>query len=387
MLDGSATSPDKYCWTPARGIGLAFVRRMSLSRQDTPSHVAGLDALRAACALVVVLGHIGGPPIAVGLDRSTVAGYLVGGALNNLWNGPAAVIAFFVISGFCIHYPFAHTLRIPLLPSYAVRRLLRVGLPLLFVVGVAPALGVSLSLFHAGILWSLLAELVYYLLYPALLRLRRHGVAWRSMWIGAFGIGVLMAATNPRAGDYGAFGPSLNWLLGLPCWLAGCDLAERAATHQLPRTTSIWRWRLGVWACAVAVSILRFHSPIGYPWTLNLFAVLVWFWVGVEISRTQARDRSRAMAGLEWMGAWSYSLYLVHVPALAAWRSLAVFDSTPFLDWLQLLTFVLVVSYAFYQCIERPSHVIARRLAGQLAQRWARPTRSAGLEPDTATSR
>ncbi len=332
--------------------------------------------------MMVVLGHAGGPPVTASLDRSTLIGYLVGGLYNNLWNGPAAVIAFFVISGFCIHYPFASAMHIPHVPAYAARRLLRVGLPMAVVVALSPVVGVSLSLFHAGILWSLLAELVYYLLYPALLALRRRGVAWRSMWATTFAIGLLMAATKPAAGDYGAFGPSLNWLLGLPTWLAGCDLAERAANRRLPGTASIWSWRLAVWGAAVGASVLRFHSPLGYPWTLNVFAVLVWAWIAREMTHAVTHSPGRMTRTLEWMGAWSYSLYLVHVPALAAWQSFGV-TTAPVTDWFVRIALVLGVSYAFYRGVERPSHIAARRAA----QRLATPTQlRTGREQQTSRS-
>ncbi len=189
--------------------------------------VRGLDAIRAVCAFWVVMGHFGGPPITAGLDRTTRAGWLIGGLYNNFWNGPAAVIVFFVISGFCIHYPSSRTLQIPSLAGYAARRYLRIGLPLAVAMVVSPYLGVKLGLFHDSILWSLVAELVYYTLYPALLALRRRGVEWRWMVAGSFIAALVLVATDPKAKNYASWGIGLNWVMGLPCWLLGCELAER----------------------------------------------------------------------------------------------------------------------------------------------------------------
>jgi len=241
------------------------------------------------------MGHCGGPPITAGIDKTSHAGWLVGGVYNNFWNGPAAVIVFFVISGFCIHYPFARSLRIPSLAGYSARRYLRIGIPLGAAIAVSPYLGVELGLFHDSILWSLVAELVYYTFYPAFLLMRRHGVRWQWMFAASFAVAMVLAATDPWAKNYPSWGIGLNWVLGLPCWLAGCELAERVGHGRSTLSNGIWWWRLAVWGASVAVSVLRFHSPIGYPWTLNLFAVLVACWLIREISRYQDRGPPRLL--------------------------------------------------------------------------------------------
>lgn len=342
------------------------------------SRVHGLDALRFVCALFVVIGHYGGPPLVSGLDRSTSVGYWVGGASHNLWNGPAAVIAFFVISGFCIHYPFARTQRIPSLAAFMVRRVLRIGLPLAAAVTLAPLVGVQLNLLNDSILWSLIAELVYYLLYPALLAVRRGGCTWTHMWAGAFVAAVAVALTRPDAGNYPSFGVSLNWVLGLPCWLAGCELAERAVQDGLPNRQWTWTWRLSVWALASATSILRYHTPLGYPWTLNVFAVVVVVWIAGEIGRYRTRMPLR---GIEWAGGWSYSLYLAHLPAQAAFRHMEWPAMAPMLQWSLQLAFALTSSYAFYLAVERPGHRLARALA---VASQSRVSNNARLQTDTS---
>ena len=45
------------------------------------------------------------------------------------YDGVAAVIVFFVISGLCVHYPYARSGHCPL-PSFFARRFLRIGIPL-----------------------------------------------------------------------------------------------------------------------------------------------------------------------------------------------------------------------------------------------------------------
>src|SRR3954469_20376023 len=138
-------------------------------RSSAPSqsrHVAGLDSVRLVCAAWVLFGHFRFFPLAGFVASWPRVPRLVEAALGNLFSGPAAVIVFFVISGFCIHYPFRDGKPIPLL-SYYSRRYLRVLVPMGAAILLGKALGVELTLLKDSILWSLIAEEIYYLLYPA----------------------------------------------------------------------------------------------------------------------------------------------------------------------------------------------------------------------------
>jgi peptidoglycan/LPS O-acetylase OafA/YrhL len=78
--------------------------------------ILGLDSLRFACALWVAMHHGARPMIAEWLGLSRFA---------EDWNavafdGVAAVIMFLLISGLCVHYPYA-TSRPLLLREYFVR--------------------------------------------------------------------------------------------------------------------------------------------------------------------------------------------------------------------------------------------------------------------------
>ena len=114
----------------------------------------------------------------------------------------------------------------------------------------------------------------------------------------------------------------------------------------------------------MALSVLRFHSPLGYPWTFNLFAVLVACWLSREISRYRVEHPP---SWLEWAGRWSYSLYLVHLPANAFVSTFALPNLGPALNWLVLMGLILSVSYLFYLAVELPGHVAARAAALALA--------------------
>jgi peptidoglycan/LPS O-acetylase OafA/YrhL len=330
--------------------------------------VRGLDAIRAVCAFWVAISHTGSPPITAGIDKTTPIGWVIATFDRYLWNGPAAVIVFFVVSGFCIHYPFSASLKIPSLAEYGARRYLRICIPLIVVMLVSPYSGFPLSLLQLTVLWSLLAELVYYTLYPALLALRRRGVTFEAMFALSFVIALLLPMSRPSAWEYPDWGPGLNWVIGLPCWLLGCLLAERVREDRIPNRSSIWVWRVGVWMASILLYILQFHTPLRYPWTLNVFAVLVVMWLAREIRHYQKNEPS---LWLERAGQWSYSLYLVHLPANAVFRRLAVPNLGDNLNWIVRATFILGCSIGFYFAVEYPSHWIARVVA-----QWLRTRRS-----------
>jgi peptidoglycan/LPS O-acetylase OafA/YrhL len=340
---------------------------VSLKTQRVP----GLDAIRAICAFIVLVGHTSPPPLLEGLDESNLIAKVFAGIYNNLWNGPAAVIVFFVISGFCIHYPYSRSLNISSLKVYVVRRYLRIGIPMIFAVAIYIAFNMNLSLFNDSILWSLVAEAVYYGLYPALLACRRKLNGWTPLIFGCVVLALALASSNPTAANYPSFGNQLNWVIGLPCWLTGCWLAERVSNSELPvapSSRSIWIWRISIWGFATACSILRFHSPIGYPWTLNLFSVAVVFWLAQEISHCM----SHPFPGwLEWSGKWSYSLYLIHLLAFPIYSNLNLPNFGFFFNWTFKVFFALLCSYIFYLLIEYPSHLAARK-AGALVSKEMR---------------
>ncbi|MBD1872864.1 acyltransferase [Nodosilinea sp. FACHB-131] len=325
--------------------------------------VRGLDTLRFFLALWVVFGHLGIFPI--GIDENNVLGKIFAGIYGNFFSAPAAVIVFFVISGFCIHYPFRNNKKLLLIPYFA-RRHLRIWVPVIATLLIGLPLGVKLTLLQNSILWSLLAEEIYYLIYPGLLLLRRR-FGWRNILIASYIMAILVILSDPLAGNYPSYGPYLNWVLGLPCWLLGCCLAEetdRLFTSDTQLKVNIWNWRLAAWFLSFTCSALRFHSPIKYPWTLTLFAVFAFFWLEKEV----LYYRINAPVPLfEKAGKGSYSIYLVHLlgPALYTYWSLPTFS--PVMHWLIQIIFTLLLCYVFYLLVEKPSHLLARAVAEKLS--------------------
>ncbi|MDQ0463126.1 peptidoglycan/LPS O-acetylase OafA/YrhL [Caulobacter ginsengisoli] len=329
------------------------------------ARIRGLDSIRFIAAAIVMFAHTGQPPLRVGIDTHTLAGRALDGLLGNTSSSAAAVIAFFVISGFCIHYAHAGNNQIRSLSEYYARRYIRILIPALAALAGAAVLHLEMSLFDKSILWSVAAEIIYYTLYPLLLLARRKAGSWLPLIAVSFVFSVMVAATNPLSGAYPVFGLKLNWLLALPCWLLGCWLADlQTAGRTAWAEKWLWPLRGATWATMVVCSVLRYHSPIGYPWTLNLFAILVTFWLMAELAHF---SKARPVGWLEWAGGWSYSLYLTHKLTFILLGPLYLQGLGLIPGWTIQLALLLAGAYVFYLAIERPSHHLARIVGRRLA--------------------
>ena len=115
--------------------------------------INGIDSIRFFLALIVFLSHIPNPYVDFLEHSHSGALLLLGTAIKPLFSGITSVIAFFIISGFVIHYPNkGKKLDIS---KFLIRRWVRIGIPLLVIGGIASLYGVyqkipvwSLSLIH-----------------------------------------------------------------------------------------------------------------------------------------------------------------------------------------------------------------------------------------------
>ena len=317
--------------------------------------IVGLDTLRFVCAIWVALHHGARPDIAAWFGLS---------ALASDWNaiafdGVAAVIVFFMISGLCVHYPYAKSQPCNL-PAYFVQRFVRIGIPLVvvavFVKGVGPFIGDDIATAPRMVLWSLWCELIYYALYPILL------VAFRR-------IGLLPVIVAAFVLSYWAYPRIWAAAAALPAWVLGCAIAQFVAAGRLPVLPgSVWWWRLALLVLSIPPKALLYPSVspvlIPNPATLNVLALFVFPWLVKEIAGFQAKAPP---AVLEWGGRWSYSLYLVHyVVIVAAMRLAGRMD--PILLWCFGVVAILLASYLFYCVVERPAHLLARSFGRRLAR-------------------
>ena len=236
-------------------------------------------------AFWVLWGHLGGLPFSDGIDKTSQMGRAVAASYGLMISGQAAVIVFFILSGYCIHWPAAHQ-QPASWRSFFVRRVLRIGVPMLAILPFLEWSKIDFHAFNDSIYWSLICEMVYYCLYPALLFLSRRMGWWKMIWFGLL-MCVIINLLLPIEGSNRLFqrcGPCFTWLLGLPCWMLGAQLAEIQPTTQQVFHV-LWRWRLAIWLVSFVLNIATFHSPFSHSLTLGFFGLFTFYWLRIEIAR------------------------------------------------------------------------------------------------------
>lgn len=315
-------------------------------------HVLGLDTVRAFAALSVVLAHILGPKLP-GMLLNGGGGQELANVSKFIFTVHPAGIIFFVVSGFCIHYPYTN--RVLPVVAFTVARWTRIMPPALVAMALAYMLHVEKFNFIDGfILWSIVCELWYYSLYPFFLWLSRK-VPFDMQFLAAFLVSLTLVALlgSNQYGSAHIYGPGLNWLIALPSWLLGCVLANLLASEDAPKKysmRSIILWRASVAIVASVLYWLTLNTPVGYYLTMNPFAILVFFWMRAEIGAPKNIN-----SFFERTGKWSYSIYLFHMVFLAL---VSKYIGSPIIA----IPVILGLCYLAYRIVEKPSHIFARRL-------------------------
>jgi peptidoglycan/LPS O-acetylase OafA/YrhL len=376
---------------------------LNLSASATLHKSLKIDAIRFLAALWVLMYHFRPPAFKELLPHQL--GFL-GGALwsasTALFAGPAAVIVFFVISGYCIHNAYQKDVTLKPINYYA-SRFIRIGLPLVILLCLVQPLPSGQN-YLESVLWSLYCEMVYYAVYPFLRpRFRYLG----EMIVGSTLAAAVMVAVVRLAGHpvchscvyetYRIPGTALLYATG---WISGCLIAETQRNaaqfhirgayspltmmikHGLDRNTRYLAnhlivLRVAVVATGAAVMILLSEStlkpalvPVITPdVTLPFFQFLAAVWIATE---TATPSKAGIWSKLAALGAWSYSLYLCHKMALAL-LEMTRFDDTSRFAWFVQVALALAISYAFYRLIEKPSHLISQRLRKYMANAPAAP--------------
>ncbi len=263
--------------------------------------------------------------------------------------GFVGVEIFFVLSGFCIAYPFVLGKKLDLKEFYG-RRALKI-LPSYVLVILCAAiffdngtvsskpwlhLGSHLTFTQnwsfetyystLGPAWSLAVEVQFYLLFPLLLPLFRRQPVLTALGLALISILARRWAWDVSAGDEGTYTMRLNQLPG--CLdLFACGMLSAWATVKVPQKLGERRWLPAV-ASVVAVGALvglfwlfRNHEWIAYDrcgtplwqsrWRLTIGAL-----VGLVAASGSMSYRGIQVALanplLRFLGAISYNLYLWH---------------------------------------------------------------------------
>lgn len=381
------------------------------SRPGPSARLIELDGLRGLAAVVVVIHHclltvpafarIGAWPGVV--PEEPAARILTQTPLHLLWAGHEAVLVFFVLSGTALVYPVArrHAQRRRFdWIDYVPRRIVRLWLPAAASTALAVALMVlvprstaaslgpwmtqahpaGLSARHLllelalqpryayrnTVLWSLHAEAVFSFLLPLVVLVVALAARARAWWLPAAACLAVPAVTgDTRTLVYVpifVLGATVGWRWGH----LGTIAPERPAPWATPAAL----------ACLVLITIgwwPGLEGPVAgrLAAAVSLAAVAALVALAVRAGALRGVLRSRAV---QYLGALSFSLYLVHEPVIVATRLLMASWS----PWLVAPVAVAVtapLTWLFRRYVEAPSHRLSRRAGQWVSSRVRRTAR------------
>lgn len=296
-----------------------------------------------------------------------------------------AILLFFLISGFCIHYPNCKENIRPnwkvyflrrffrIYPTFAVALVLTAGISYLCHVQWADRTwdherilrvatltqnyppGVSQFLANPS-LWTIPLEVEFYLLYPVVFCLFSR---LRSYTLGL--LAVSLCAWSIYLSKQGIVWPSFTALFFWPVWLIGAWMAQLHQKNRLSRLPTSLLLITGGLSLALALTsrMNNWDSWIQYLlWTGFYLLLLVFTLSKHEI--INALPFKRTLSILSWLGKISFSLYLVHFPVFKLFGYLhqSFFGEKPanFLVSLGYLILVCFLARTFYHWVERPIH-------------------------------
>ncbi|BCI66033.1 acyltransferase family protein [Acetobacter aceti] len=217
--------------------------------------------------------------------------------------------------------------------------------------------------FFIGLLWSLSAEILGYLLFPiaawGLLYLKRpavlHGLAGCILAVECGLLAVTHHAYDNPSGTMGAVRMLGGFMAGMALGQAVL-IAKPLQGWEAARVT--WG-SLGFILCTLAFPPLAPVMVFGFAWLLFGLAY-----------QQDAVGRVLGNRVFLWLGALSFSFYMVHFILLRIFMwgiepgLLQTGTEKILLGWTGLLAVMVLCALALRQWVERPSHRLARRLAG-----------------------
>jgi len=329
---------------------------------NSTNKIIGLDSLRFILAFIVLLGHGTAPNIPESIITNAQLNHYINGIIGVSFVGPAAVMVFFIISGIVIHYPYTSGRTINTKEFY-LKRILRIAIPAIIALAIYQIpYGI-----YMGVVWSLICEVIYYLIYPLILRYIKHlNIIILSTFIFSYFLSTYYSATHAiYNGDFHRDGYLLTWVVGFPIWLLGLKIAENLKNrNQLAATLiKLNLLRCSVWTLSVITCILRFHYEIAYSFSLPIFSILAFFWIEYEI---KYHNNKKENPVLEFGGLMSYSLYLIHAYVIFLIHYFYTEKGQSIADnWMlsfSAISISLLSSWIFYILIEKPSHKFTRTI-------------------------
>jgi peptidoglycan/LPS O-acetylase OafA/YrhL len=377
-----------------------------------PDEIHCISYLRGLAALGVVLYHVridlwvgfnaimGEPHLGNAFDR--LVSWL---SLPTIFMG-SGVMLFFVISGFCIHAPYAGPRgKILDLPEYAVRRLFRIYPPFLLAIAFAFVVQIigyrehfleSLDTYDYAMavpmlqnsfatqpecnpaLWTIPIEVAFYIFFPLVyFGLKRSVFLTLSAGLIVSWLATFSSLLAPMQASFLPY-----WFV----WIAGAALAEkfRSGTLEAPRRAAIvfgavalgagliftWHTRTQVLPAGVDSYAGLFSLAESFCYGIASAVLLWWSLVNPWFYQLLPDFAHRALL---WLGAISYSLYLFHTPLfrLCGWGWVLTFGEKP-INYLMTFPFILLalgLAWLTYIFVEAPAHEAGRKLAAKIKAR------------------
>ena len=381
--------------------GSATATVVSANRSGALSSLVSIDILRGISAVGVVLFHsrvdlwVGFREIQANPQHFTSIDRCFAWLSAPISQLGYLVMLFFVISGFCIHLPYAGSLEAPSWRIYAIRRIFRIVPPYLvalilslYVIDVSDDWrrvsseqgslvlwsAVFMQNYIAGgqlisnpSLWSIPVEVELYFVYVLI------AVASRRFSVTATSVFFLTGLCSAVAAGLYALGWiifAVNFLKFWVIWWSGAWLAEKWRAGSLPS----WRW--SGWLCLI-VALL---STACMTWAKVPYAYLHFGWGAISFCALwwclvqQWEPKTWIWRIFGRVGLFSYSLYLVHFPVLRLmgiwWCQTFGGKSDSILVSIVGALVCVPIAWIFYMLIERPFHLLGR----SIGRRFSRPS-------------
>lgn len=351
-----------------------------------------LDSLRGLAALTVFFGHF------LGL-KATILSYPIINStpLITLFNGNAAVMFFFFLSGFVLSLPYIDNEKPLKLTGFYLKRIFRIYPALIFAIifsvilkqfvfergGVAPFSGWIQSFwtwhwnresfvellkttlligpqfkksFIDPPIWSLIIEMNISLFLPFFIRVvAKENLSCNLLFL-------ILATTCSCRGDY--------W--PLPIFHIGVLFARYR--HQIITKVSNWPWfYIGILLVLALFfynntleflqPLLRWLWPYKFIWSNYIIAIGAAFIITIVLAR-QKTAKFLEHRIFTFLGDISYSFYLIHLPLLLTMASLFSYHN-PFSMvgiFLSTLFLAIAISYLMFIFVEIPLRTFAVKL-------------------------
>ncbi len=364
---------------------------------EAPKRQTSLDAVRGIAACIVVAGHF--YFTVPDQWREQIDGSPWSILLQPFHNGDAAVVIFFLLSGYVLALPYLRGTHLPY-PHYVIRRMCRIYIPfavailfslLLFsltsrqrVAGVSEwfntlwpsaspgfptlaghflMLGTAPDITLNTPMWTLVYELRISLVFPLLMILCRDTrVAMLASLV------LLMASVMTLA----ALGQNNHPSQAASAWITVLWTAEIAPYFVTGLLLSKHRGEIGAWwrRLPKSVRICLFAAPFAIFSVRPSFAYLrndVLYDIGAAILIVSAVESRTLRAFLDtpipqWLGRISYSIYLIHLPVMLAVIPLLIGHMPPGLIVVAVTAVALAAATLMHALIEAPAIELGLRL-------------------------